>query len=183
MPITPKTESLFHADSHVYFGYPRDHRSGGDADPHRELDPGAAGGLRHSARPSQRRCRAPPAPNARPRPHGLKGFAEPVPAWRVLSARDVESRFAATRTGNSAPLVGRQEGMRSPCERANSGSPPKCGPCRPSLIGSPPGGTCRPRLSPWISTTWPRPWQLPSQARNSSPISFAVTLADGVVAP
>ena len=25
--------------------------------------------------------------------------------------------------------------------------------------------------SPWISTTWPRPWQLPSQARNSSPIS------------
>ncbi len=41
----------------------------------------------------------------------LKGFAEPVPAWRVLSARDVESRFAATRTGNSAPLVGRQEEM------------------------------------------------------------------------
>ena len=41
----------------------------------------------------------------------LKGFAEPVPAWRVLSARDVESRFAATRTGNAAPLVGRQEEM------------------------------------------------------------------------
>ncbi|MGA8758569.1 MAG: adenylate/guanylate cyclase domain-containing protein, partial [Stellaceae bacterium] len=41
----------------------------------------------------------------------LKGFAEPVPAWRVLSARDVESRFAATRAGNSAPLVGRQEEM------------------------------------------------------------------------
>ena len=41
----------------------------------------------------------------------LKGFAEPVLAWRVLSARDVESRFAATRTGNSAPLVGRQEEM------------------------------------------------------------------------
>src|SRR6202022_396625 len=40
-----------------------------------------------------------------------KGFAEPVPAWRVLSARDVESRFAATRTGSSAPLVGRQEEM------------------------------------------------------------------------
>jgi class 3 adenylate cyclase/tetratricopeptide (TPR) repeat protein len=39
----------------------------------------------------------------------LKGFAEPVPAWRVLSARDVESRFAATRTGSSGPLVGRQE--------------------------------------------------------------------------
>ena len=42
----------------------------------------------------------------------LKGFAEPVPAWRVLSARDVESRFAATRTGSAAPLVGRQEEMR-----------------------------------------------------------------------
>jgi class 3 adenylate cyclase len=41
----------------------------------------------------------------------LKGFAEPVPAWRVLSARDVESRFAATRTGSSAPLIGRREEM------------------------------------------------------------------------
>jgi class 3 adenylate cyclase len=41
----------------------------------------------------------------------LKGFAEPVPVWRVLSARDVESRFAATRTGSAAPLVGRQEAM------------------------------------------------------------------------
>ena len=41
----------------------------------------------------------------------LKGFAERVPAWRVLSARDVESRFAATRTGSAAPLVGRQEEM------------------------------------------------------------------------
>jgi class 3 adenylate cyclase len=41
----------------------------------------------------------------------LKGFAEPVPAWRVLSARDVESRFAATRTGSAAPLFGRQEEM------------------------------------------------------------------------
>jgi class 3 adenylate cyclase len=43
--------------------------------------------------------------------HELKGFAEPVPAWRVLSARDVESRFAATPTGSAAPLVGRQEEM------------------------------------------------------------------------
>jgi class 3 adenylate cyclase len=41
----------------------------------------------------------------------LKGFAEPVPVWRVLSAREVESRFAATRTGSAAPLVGRQEEM------------------------------------------------------------------------
>src|SRR6266849_1020158 len=41
----------------------------------------------------------------------LKGFAEPVPVWRILSARDVESRFAATRAGSAAPLVGRQEEM------------------------------------------------------------------------
>jgi len=41
----------------------------------------------------------------------LKGFADPVPVWRVLSARDVESRFAATRSGSAAPLVGRQEEM------------------------------------------------------------------------
>jgi class 3 adenylate cyclase/tetratricopeptide (TPR) repeat protein len=41
----------------------------------------------------------------------LKGFAEPVPAWRVLSARDTESRFAARQTGKSIPLVGRQEEM------------------------------------------------------------------------
>ena len=41
----------------------------------------------------------------------LKGFAEPVPIWRVLSARDLESRFAATRAGSAAPLVGRQEEM------------------------------------------------------------------------
>jgi class 3 adenylate cyclase/tetratricopeptide (TPR) repeat protein len=39
----------------------------------------------------------------------LKGFAEPVPVWRVLSAREVESRFAATRAGSSSPLVGRRE--------------------------------------------------------------------------
>jgi tetratricopeptide (TPR) repeat protein len=43
--------------------------------------------------------------------YDLRGFAEPVPVWRVLSARDVESRFAATRTGSAAPLVGRQEEM------------------------------------------------------------------------
>ena len=36
----------------------------------------------------------------------LKGFAEPVPVWRVLSARDVESRFAATRTGSPHPSSG-----------------------------------------------------------------------------
>jgi hypothetical protein len=35
--------------------------------------PRAAGGLRRSARPSHPRCRDPPAPSARPRPHGRGG--------------------------------------------------------------------------------------------------------------
>ena len=33
--------------------------------------------------------------------HALKGFAEPVLAWRVLSTREAESRFAARQTGKS----------------------------------------------------------------------------------
>jgi class 3 adenylate cyclase/tetratricopeptide (TPR) repeat protein len=39
--------------------------------------------------------------------HELKGFARPVPAWRVLGEAAVQSRFAAIRTGGSLPLVGR----------------------------------------------------------------------------
>jgi class 3 adenylate cyclase len=41
----------------------------------------------------------------------LKGFACPVPAWRVLCEAPVESRFAATRTGGNLPLVGRAHEM------------------------------------------------------------------------
>lgn len=40
-------------------------------------------------------------------PHELKGFARPVPAWRVRCEAVVESRFAASRTGASLPLIGR----------------------------------------------------------------------------
>ena len=43
--------------------------------------------------------------------HELKGFARPVPAWRVLGEAAVESRFAASRTGGSMPLVGRAHEM------------------------------------------------------------------------
>jgi class 3 adenylate cyclase/predicted ATPase len=39
--------------------------------------------------------------------HVLKGFAEPVPTWRVLRPSAVESRFEAFHEGNLAPLVGR----------------------------------------------------------------------------
>jgi predicted ATPase/class 3 adenylate cyclase len=42
--------------------------------------------------------------------HELKGFARPVPAWRVCGEASVESRFAAIRTG-SLPLIGRAHEM------------------------------------------------------------------------
>jgi class 3 adenylate cyclase/tetratricopeptide (TPR) repeat protein len=43
--------------------------------------------------------------------HELKGFARPVPAWRVLGEAAVESRFAASRAGGSMPLIGRAHEM------------------------------------------------------------------------
>ena len=42
--------------------------------------------------------------------HELKGFAHPVPAWRVCGEASVESRFAATRAAG-LPLVGRAHEM------------------------------------------------------------------------
>jgi class 3 adenylate cyclase len=39
--------------------------------------------------------------------HDLKGFARPVPAWRVRGEASVESRFAAIHTGRNLPLIGR----------------------------------------------------------------------------
>ncbi|MET4279585.1 MULTISPECIES: adenylate/guanylate cyclase domain-containing protein [unclassified Bradyrhizobium] len=42
--------------------------------------------------------------------HELKGFACPVPAWRVCGEASVESRFAAIRTGG-LPLIGRAHEM------------------------------------------------------------------------
>ncbi len=41
--------------------------------------------------------------------HDLKGIAHPVPVWRVVSERDIDSRLAAKRGGGGLPLVGRQE--------------------------------------------------------------------------
>ena len=41
-------------------------------------------------------------------PQALKGFADPVPVWRVIGTRSVESRFEARTTGLS-PLVGREQ--------------------------------------------------------------------------
>jgi predicted ATPase len=44
-------------------------------------------------------------------PAALKGFDEPVGAWRVLRERTVASRFEALRSANRTPLVGRDEEM------------------------------------------------------------------------
>ena len=43
--------------------------------------------------------------------HELKGFARPVPVWRVQCEASVESRFAAIRAGQNLPLVGRAHEM------------------------------------------------------------------------
>jgi class 3 adenylate cyclase/tetratricopeptide (TPR) repeat protein len=43
--------------------------------------------------------------------HDLKGFARPVPVWRVRGEAAVESRFAASRTGGGTPLIGRAHEM------------------------------------------------------------------------
>lgn len=42
-------------------------------------------------------------------PHQLKGFAEPVPAWRVIGEGSAESRFEALHGGHVSSLVGRRE--------------------------------------------------------------------------
>jgi predicted ATPase/class 3 adenylate cyclase len=49
--------------------------------------------------------------------HELKGFARPVPAWRVRCEASVESRFAAIRTGRNLPLIGRAHEMGLMLER------------------------------------------------------------------
>jgi class 3 adenylate cyclase len=49
--------------------------------------------------------------------HELKGFARPVPAWRVRCEASVESRFAAIRSGRNLPLIGRAHEMGLMLER------------------------------------------------------------------
>jgi predicted AAA+ superfamily ATPase len=44
-------------------------------------------------------------------PRELKGFAEPVAAFRVLRERSIASRFEALRAAALTPLVGREEEM------------------------------------------------------------------------
>src|SRR6202043_4142890 len=49
--------------------------------------------------------------------HELKGFARPVPAWRVRGEASVESRFAAVRAGGNLPLIGRAHELGLMLER------------------------------------------------------------------
>jgi class 3 adenylate cyclase/tetratricopeptide (TPR) repeat protein len=49
--------------------------------------------------------------------HELKGFANPVPAWRVVGEAAVTTRFAAIRAGAHLPLVGRAHEMGLMLER------------------------------------------------------------------
>ena len=43
--------------------------------------------------------------------HVVKGFAQPVPAWRVLREAAIASRFAAARSARGVPFVGREHEM------------------------------------------------------------------------
>ena len=44
-------------------------------------------------------------------PTTLKGFQEPISAWRVLRERTIASRFEAIRAASLTPLIGREEEM------------------------------------------------------------------------
>jgi class 3 adenylate cyclase/predicted ATPase len=46
------------------------------------------------------------------RPYQLKGFAQPVLAWRVVGERVVDSRFDAQRSGHLTQFVGRQHELQ-----------------------------------------------------------------------
>jgi len=49
--------------------------------------------------------------------HDLKGFSRPLPVWQVCGEASVESRFAAIRSGESLPLIGRAHEMGLMCQR------------------------------------------------------------------
>ncbi len=49
--------------------------------------------------------------------HELKGFAEPVPAWRVTGERAAESRFEASHAGSLTNFVGREHEIGMLLER------------------------------------------------------------------
>ena len=44
-------------------------------------------------------------------PAALKGFQDPVSAWRVVRERTIASRFESLRAASRMPLIGREEEM------------------------------------------------------------------------
>ncbi|EIM30070.1 AAA family ATPase [Microvirga lotononidis] len=68
--------------------------------------------------------------------HELKGFAFPVPAWRVLGDGIAASRFTARVAGHPTPLVGRKRELGQLCQLWTQA---KGGTGRLALIGGEPG--------------------------------------------
>ena len=52
--------------------------------------------------------------------HELKGFSEPVQAWRVVDERPAESRFEAVRGGRLTPVIGRDNELALLLDRWDS---------------------------------------------------------------
>jgi class 3 adenylate cyclase/predicted ATPase len=65
------------------------------------------------------------------RPYQLKGFAEPVSAWRVVGERVVDSRFDAQRSGRLTQFVGRQHELQRLLDLWDK---TKCGECHVALL-------------------------------------------------
>ena len=101
-----------------------DHRSGGDADPHRELDPGRPAGPRHSAPPSHRRYRDPPAPNARPRPHGRAGSRNRPGCRRPCTSRQSRRSAGSRHCSGSDTTRSHRANLRGPSRSRVRSIPP-----------------------------------------------------------
>ncbi len=65
------------------------------------------------------------------RPYQLKGFSEPVLAWRVVGERVVDSRFDAQRSGSLTQFVGRQPELQRLLDLWEK---TKCGECHVVLL-------------------------------------------------
>jgi predicted ATPase/class 3 adenylate cyclase len=59
-------------------------------------------------------------------PAALKGWADPIPAWQVLGASGVESRFAAQHKTRLTPLIGRDEEIELLLRRSQHGKREGC---------------------------------------------------------
>ncbi len=132
-----------------------DHRPGGDADPHRELDPGRPAGPRHSAPPSHRRCRDPPAPIARPRPHGRAGSRNKRGCRRPCTSRQSRRNAGSPHCTGSDTTRSHRANLRGPSRSRVRSIPPGRKTSR-SAGGARPPAPRRPRPArrPAIRARW-----------------------------